>query len=464
MNERFKIRLIVVKPSDYWLSEKPVEKGYWGFVRSIKDYEDEKKTVKKEFEQVIEELRREGKEVTLLPLLEINKVNEVLEKFEELREADLNVVLEFAPAGVWDPGSLIHAIVSASKYILIFDKFKPNTYAGTLFAPPVVKYFEEKGLGNKLFIVEGDFEKFKAIVRTLYALWKISNTTLVCVGPINSAFGGWATLKNGIEMFGFKIKFYTYDKFIKDFNTLLEEKKEEAEKIVREFTSKAIKVVEPTPEKLFRAAVYHLVLEKYVKENGSDWITVNCLSELISKTKATPCLSFSILNDKGIVATCEADPTEMLLHYLLTHIASKPVFFNDPTVNEKDGTLILAHCTSPTKMLGYDKPQLKYEVRTHHESNYGATPKPFYEKGLVTIAGLSFNLDKMIIITGEVVGSPRLRICRAQVEVKVKDATKILEDWQGFHWVMVYGDYTRELTHLCKITGIKPILHTFDKE
>ena len=455
----FKTRLIIVKPSSYWLSEKPVKRGYWGFVRSKEDYEDEKNRIEKELIEVVEELRKEGKKITLLPSLEVEKVNDVLEKFDDFKEAYLNIVLEFAPAGVWNPGSLIHAIVAASNFVLVFDKFKPNIYAGTLFAPPAIKYLEERGLSGKVFIVEGDFKKLKIIMRVLYSLWKISNSNLVCVGPINSSFGGWVTLKKGMEMFGFNVRFYTYDEFVKDFNALLKLKRKEAEEIVEEFTKNAIKVVEPTRDDLLRAAVYHLVLKKYIEESNADWVTVNCLSELISKTKATPCLSFSMLNDEGYVATCEADPTEMLLHYLLTHISSKPVFFNDPTVNEEDGTLILAHCTSPTKMLGYDKSPLKYEVRTHHESNCSATPKPTYEKGVVTIAGLSFNLDKMIIIVGEVVGSPNLRICRAQVEVKVRDATEILENWQGFHWVMVYGDYSQELLYLCKVTGIKPTLH-----
>jgi len=149
----------------------------------------------------------------------------------------------------------------------------------------------------------------------------------------------------------------------------------------------------------------------------------------------------------------------MILHYIVQRISGKPAFFNDPTVNEKDGTLILAHCTSPTKLLGYDKPAFPYQIRTHHETNYGATPKPIFSKGTVTIAGLSFDLDKMLIVRGKVIGTPDLRICRSQVEVKVKDPTGILEDWQGFHWILVYGDYVKELQAICKVKEIKPIVY-----
>lgn len=461
MNNKFKIRLILIKPTEHWLQEKCVDDGYWGFIRCRSDYESEKSKIDGEFHDIVSSLIKEGKEIELLPLMEIEKVDDVMDNFSSIREADLNIILAVFPMGVWDPGSLSYALVSASKYIVFFDKFKPNTYAGTLFNPPVIKFLEERGLPNRVFIVEGDVGKLKSIIRALYGLFKISNSKLVCVGPVNGAFGGWPTLWKGMDLFGFMVRFYKYEDFIKDFNKLMRSEKVKAEKVVEDFIGEATRVVEPTKEKLYRAAIYHLVLRNYLRDNRSDWITVNCLSKLVSATKATPCMSFSILNDEGYVATCEADPTEMLLQYILRHVASKPVFFNDPTVNEKEGTLILAHCTSPTKMLGFDKPRLKYEVRTHHESNYGATPKPEFEKGIVTVAGFSFNLDKMIIITGEVVGSPKLRICRSQVEVKVKDASKILDDWQGFHWVMVYGDYSKELEIICRVKGIKPIVHKY---
>ena len=155
---------------------------------------------------------------------------------------------------------------------------------------------------------------------------------------------------------------------------------------------------------------------------------MNCLSELVKKTKTTPCLAFSKLNDDEMVATCEADPTAMVLHYLMRHISGKPAFFNDPKVNEKDGTLILAHCTSPTRLLGSNAPALPYQVRTHHESNYGATPKVFFKEGEVTIAGLSFEMNEMLIVKGMVVGNPDLRICRSQVEVKVANLSGILKE------------------------------------
>jgi len=448
------IRLIIGKPTQHWLGEREVEDGYWGFVRCKKNYEEEKKTISDQFEKVFKDLRKEGMEIEILPEVEIREIE--IDKYEVLKESDVNIYLPFQMSG-WD------LVVSSSKYLISFDKFKPNIYSGTLFFFFCYQKLKRlyPSLGRRIFLVEEDWEKLKSILRSIYSLTKISLSNLVCVGPINSTFGGWSTLRKGIGMFGYKVKFYTYDKFVKDFNKFYqsEEKQEEAKKVVKNFTSKATKLVEPNEEKLLRAAIYSLVLKKYIEENNSDWITVNCLSELISKTKATPCMAFSIFNDSGIVATCEADPAEMCLHYLMRYISEKPAFFQDPTVNEKDGTLILAHCTSPTKFLGFERPNFSYQIRTHHESNYGATPKPTFEQGEVTIAGFSFDLSNMLIIKGRVIGTPDLRICRSQVEVKVNNAPEILENWQGFHWVLVYGDYVKELEIICKIKGINPLIY-----
>lgn len=452
-----RIRPVICQPHGAMLGEEPAEAGYWGFVRCRGDYEAEKERVVGELKDLVSAMRGEGYDVELLPPLEVPGENhgEVYKASRELREADVNVVLPFG-----FPRPALEVVVALSKFTVVFDKFEP-IYAGTLFAPPFVKEYRDAGFRG-LLIVEGDWGRLKRVLRAIYALTKIRGAKLVVVGPVNSAFGGLKAFKRSLELFGFEPVFYTYDEFVELFNELWgdEEARRRAKEVVDEFVGEATAVKEPTEEKLMRAAVYHLALERLVEESGADWVTVNCLSELIQRTGATPCLSFALLNDRGVVATCEADPAMMAMHYLLTRLANKPAVFVDPTVNEAEGTLILAHCTSPTRVLGYGKPAVPYEVRTHHESNTGATPKPLYPKGVVTIAGLDFSLEKMLIVRGEVVGSPDLRVCRAQVEVRVSDAHRVLESWQGFHWVYVYGDYVEDLRILADLVGLQAIVVT----
>ncbi len=459
-----KIRLVISRPAEEWLGSTPAKTGYWGFVRTREDYEKEISAIQKEFETVIDALREEGKDIDLLPSLEIKGEDDVLHNIANLQQPDVNIILIPGMPGnpvLTDFMDLTYSLVSNSRYSILFDRVKPNIYMGTLFSPPTYQTLKRHRRAQRVFLVEEDWEKLKSILRGIYGLVKISSAQLVSVGPVNKAFGGWVTFGKGSELFGYKTTFYTYDDFVEKFNNFFNDplRREQAEKVCRNFTQKATRIVEPTHEKLLRAGVYYLVLDAYIKEHDADWVTVNCLSELVKRVEATPCMAFSIFNDSGIVATCEADPTEMPLHYIMRHIASRPAFFVDPTINEKDGTIILAHCTSPTKLLGFDSPSFTYEVRTHHETNYGATPKPTFQEGEVTVAGLSAELDKMLIIKGKVIGTPNLRICRSQVEIEADNVQQILEDWQGFHWALVYGDYTKELQLICKTKAIEPIVY-----
>jgi len=455
-NERaLKVTPVISFPRRF-MGEEPADTGYWGFVRSRKDYDREKQTVLTELGELVKQLNDEGHRICLLPEIETAvDIDSVMAAHDAVQDADVALNLTFGSLG-----NLGYPLLDGPRYLIFFEKYKPNIYSGTLFSPPSYQEIKRRGLARRVFIVEGDFGKLAKILRALSALKMIATSKPVCIGPINSAFGGWLSLAIGEEKFGYSSpRFYSYDRFATDFREAWDSRRNDAKTVADNFVSNATRVVEPDEENLLRAATYHLVIEDYLEENQSDWIMVNCLSKLIAQVKATPCMSFALLNDEGKVGTCEADPTAGPMHYLMRHISGRPAFFNDPTVNEKDGTIILAHCTSPTRLLGADKPGFPYEVRTHHESNTGATVKPVYEQGTVTVAGLSFDYDRMLIVKGEVVGTPNLRICRSQVEVKVRDSTDVLEDWQGFHWVMVYGDYVDELRFVCQAVGIEPVVH-----
>lgn len=452
------VRVVFGKPSSYWLSEKPREEGYWGFVRSRADYESEKARVEKEIDEILMGLggmygfRR-------LPSIEVENEDDVMRNFNDLRQTDIAIYL---PIGPQNTRRMLSAIASAARFVVVYDKFGENIYFGTLFSPPAM-VVEGEGLRN-VVLAEGDVKTLKSALRVFYALVKASRARLVVVGgpavPYDQAFEPWAAMKRAQGILGFTPIYYTNDDFTRDFNKYLSDPAmvEKAKKIIDDFVSKATRVVEPTQDKLLRAAIYYLVLEDYRRVNDADWVTVNCLGPLIRMVQATPCLSHSIMNDQGFVASCEADPVGMVAHFLLRHIAGKPAMFFDPTVNVGDNTVILAHCTSPTRVLGFDK-QSPYEVRTHHESNLSATPKVDYPQGDVTVLGFSFDFRRMMFFKGYSLGTPKpeLRICRDQVVVKVNNAAKILENWQGFHWAMVYGDYTRELRILARVLGVEAI-------
>ncbi|MGC8601787.1 MAG: hypothetical protein ACP5LS_05155 [Thermoprotei archaeon] len=472
-NFRLKVVLVFLRPGEDFLKEEKTDTGYWGFVRSKKDYEQEVKSVTDELGEVFRELSNSGYSIEVKPSVELTSMWDLERKADDLRGTHVAVVLPLGGVGLYqDPDrSVMSGLLSLVDYVIVYDKFGEHIYSGTLFAPPLYQNLSSKSadLARRVLLAEGDLGLITSSLRAMYAVEKIRESTVVMVGDPNYAFGGWTTLAEGISKFGFKVKHVTYDQFFKDFQAKLDdesskrEAKEVADKYVangkasQEFREKH-ELPEPDEERKLRAGIYYLTLRDYLKEADSDWITVNCLdANSLPKVKATPCMSHSIMNDEGIVAPCEADPTAMVIHYLMRWIANRPTAFYDPTVDLGRGELVLAHCTSPTKLEGFDKPPFEYVATTHHESNTAVAPKVLYAPGKVTVAGFSYDLSKLLVIRGEAKGPTFLRICRDQIEVKVGDAYKALSQWQGFHWVMAYGDYSRELEVLAKLKGIQLI-------
>ncbi len=279
------------------------------------------------------------------------------------REEDQVCIVNLAVGLYQDPDkSLMSGLLSLVDYVIIYDKFGEHVYPGTLFAPPLYQNLASKSpdLARRVVLAEGDVGVVRAAFRAVYAIEKIKDATVVMVGDPNYAFGGWTTLAEGVSKFGYKVKHVTYDKFVKDFEGKLgdpvavKEAKWLAEDYVNrgkatpDFREKH-ELPEPDEEKMVRASIYYLTLRDYLKDADSDWITVNCLDiNSPPKVKASPCMSHGLMNDEGIVAPCEADPTAMVIHYLLRWIANRPTAFYDPTVNLEKGKALLAHCTSPT--------------------------------------------------------------------------------------------------------------------
>ncbi len=468
-----RVRPIVLKPSAEFMGEKPTGVGYWGFVRSRSDYEGELRAIGSDLNNIVNDLSREGYLISLEPILEFSSMDDFMNHTDELRGTHLAILLPVFPIALYQypERSILTALLSIVDYVAVYDRFSEHIYSGTLFAPPLYQNLASirPDLARRIVLAEGDLNLVKSTMRVVYALEKLKNTTVVMVGEPNYDFGGWATLAKGASVFGFKVKHITYSKFVSDFEAKLKDANavKEAGRIADDYVAKGraeasirvkYELPEPDEDRRIRAGAYYLTLMDYLREADSDWVTVNCLSvNTLGRVKATPCMAFSIMNDSGLVGTCEADPTAMIAHYLMRWIANKPVAFYDPTVNIGEGKLILAHCTSPTRMLGYGREGFRYIATTHHESNTSVAPKVLYEPGTVTIVGLSHDLSRILVIRGEATGPTFLRICRDQVEVKVNEAKAALDNWQGFHWVMAYGDYVNEVELLAKLTGIQMI-------
>ena len=225
----------------------------------------------------------------------------------------------------------------------------------------------------------------------------------------------------------------------------------------------AERVVEPSSEDIFKSCKLALAFEKLMDEEEATVMTVDCYGTMWDKTiklPAYPCVGFSMLNDAGFGGICESDLRSAMTHILFQGLVGKPGFISDPTVDESQNSIILAHCLGTPKMDGPDKPSAPYKLRTIMERQEGVVPQVQMRLGQKVTQAILVGTDTLRYFTGEIVDTPvslkEDRGCRTKITVKVDgDVTSLWRSWKsGLHRQTCYGDITKELGYFCRFKEI----------
>lgn len=223
----------------------------------------------------------------------------------------------------------------------------------------------------------------------------------------------------------------------------------------------AVAVVEPSKEGVIKACRLALAFERLLAEEDATVMTVDCYGTMWERTiklPAYPCLGFARLNNMGLGGICESDLRSAMTHILFQGLSGKPGFISDPTVDESQGAIILAHCLGTPKMAGPDKPGEPYKLRTVLERQEGVVSQVFMRKGQRVTQALLVGADEILYFTGQVVDAPDLdRGCRTKITVKLDgNVENLWKNWSnGLHRVTCYGDITRDLKSFCRFKNIK---------
>lgn len=306
-------------------------------------------------------------------------------------------------------------------------------------------------------VVVDDYEKVLWRLRSLYGLKETLGKKIISIGEP----GGWGIGGKAVKIAEDKWNLDIKTVSNQELGEMIERAKKDRSAIERarqradELLLDEKVSLETKREFVVNSALFYGVLEELLKKFKAEAITIkDCMTTIIPATETTACLPLSMLNDAGYLALCESDFVTMPAGILLHHVSGKPVFFGDPTYPH-DGMVTLAHCTAPRKMDGLVHERTK--ITTHFESDYGAAPKVEMRKGQeVTIIDPAFSGETWVGFKGRILDSPSLPICRSQVEIEiVGDWKNLLEEMRGFHWVMVYGDYLKEVGYVLRKRGIK---------
>jgi L-fucose isomerase-like protein len=177
------------------------------------------------------------------------------------------------------------------------------------------------------------------------------------------------------------------------------------------------------------------------------------MGSLIPILDTPPCLVLSLLNDEGLTAFCHTDLTHTLPGVLMRWISSQPSFVCNSHFPHH-GVVTLAHCAAPRKMNGRQFEPTT--LMTHYESDYGAATKVHYRKGqVVTCIVPNLQCTKWFAFRGRIVDSPSFDMCRSQMDLEIDgDWRALVKEMEGFHTIVTYGDYLREVGYALGKVGL----------
>ncbi|HPP52467.1 MAG TPA: hypothetical protein PK777_05920 [Thermoguttaceae bacterium] len=205
---------------------------------------------------------------------------------------------------------------------------------------------------------------------------------------------------------------------------------------------------------VFNSLMALYVVRQLLQETGaSNFGFARCMGhEQITMLDTPPCLLLSLANDEGYTAFCHTDLSHTMPGVLLRWIASRPAFVCNSHVPH-DGLFFVAHCQAPRRMNGRDFEPAA--IMTHYESDYGAACKTFYRKGqVVTVIIPNLACTQWQGFRGRIVDSPSYPACRSQMEIQIDgDWQRLARSMEGFHTLVVYGDYLREVGYALKKLG-----------
>jgi hypothetical protein len=233
-----------------------------------------------------------------------------------------------------------------------------------------------------------------------------------------------------------------------------------AQKELERWKKEAVSVDGATDKAILDTCRLYILLRSIIDKEGLSGVSIDCLSFSFNSNRIIPlpCLAFTRLRDEGIAAPCEADVVGMLSSMLLQEVSQKPSYFcNVSEVNSEKSHVVLRHCVAPLKLLGRDKPALKYRIRDYHGLG-GATPEVEFPVGVeITMGGFTKDLKNFVAWPGRIqpeimdtttpsfAGTTMLKYCSNRAEVKVKEVDRFLQNIAELHYTMVAGSYTKAL-------------------
>ena len=428
----------------------------WGGIHTQQDVSDEQARIKGELDKIAADSEFQ---IETLPLITTNNKDEAA----KVAKGDHDLLIIYAAnAGL----GVLEALTNPEKWTIVFVRHKSGPVylwyeiASNRYLRKTVDDYGQLGIDAHDVVVD-KLENLQWRMRALYGLKNTLGKKIVAVGgPSGWGVGGRKAPDISRDTWKMDIQTVEYPavaeaiKKARANTSLVKRCKHEAAQYLKE-SGIFLDTESSSVEFVENAFVLNEVFKAMIADAGTDAFTINsCMGTIMPMSDTTACLPLSLLNDSGYNAYCESDfvviPSGVLLHY----ISGLPVFLNDPTYPH-DNEVTLAHCTAPRKMDGENYEPTK--ILSHFESDYGAAPKVEMKLGQkITVIDPDFNNQRWLGFEGEILDAPFLDICRSQIDVQINGCCDtLIEETKGFHWMVCYGNYLKEVEYALKKVGVQ---------
>ena len=387
----------------------------------------------------------------LVPPAEVDKV------VAKLGDADGVLLFHLSGHGGGAPKAAMDRIIDTGLPTAVFSQ--PFSGHGWMYFP------QWRKAGKKVVLLPtSDWDELEQIVKLMRVAPHLRQTRIIVVrGPLGTAAACSAEqLKErlGVELIPISIEQTLEAHKAVDIKAAQIEAK-------RYWLSKAKKIVEPSTEEIINSARFYLATkELMITERAQAVTSSNCMGG-----PAKGCLTYSKLNDLGLVGACEGDMDSTLTMLMFSYAFGVPGFITDPVFDTAGNALIHFHCTSATKMDGPAGKRLPFTIRTQSDSERGVSLDVENRIGQMVTCAKFINLDTMLISTGKIFKITHDELgCRTQFWTKVNDADKMFHNWGAdtikdskgaimtlLHRAVFYGDHMKDIKNLGVLMGFNVV-------
>lgn len=230
-----------------------------------------------------------------------------------------------------------------------------------------------------------------------------------------------------------------------------------------EEAKKSMVGLEAMPEKnVVDFARLYKAYKDYVTENHIGALSSRCWPDFFTAFGTPVCAVLAMLNDMGVVASCESDVYGAVSMYMGNWLTGQPVFFGDPvSMDEKENTITFWHCGTAACSLAH--PSKGAQVGVHCNRKIGPTMefgcKPCDQVTIFRVGRKADGSFRFFISSGKALDKPK-QFLGTSVVVETDHCAedivyKSVQDGWEPHFVVIYGDVASELEIVGHMLGME---------